>query len=68
MSLTNKHAIVTGGGTGIGLAIATALIENGASVSIMGRNLERLNAIADNHPKMHAIAVDITNQESVEKA
>ena len=68
MSLNNKHAIVTGGGTGIGLAIATALIENGASVSIMGRNLERLNAIADNHPKMHAIAVDITNQESVEKA
>lgn len=68
MSLTNIHAIVTGGGTGIGLAIASALINNGATVSIMGRNLERLNEIADNHPNMQAISVDITNQESVLKA
>ena len=68
MSLINKHAVVTGGGTGIGLAIANALIAEGATVSIMGRNLERLENIAEKEPKMHAISVDITNEDSVKNA
>ena len=40
MSLSNKHAVVTGGATGIGLAITKALINAGATVTIMGRNIE----------------------------
>lgn len=38
-SLENKSALVTGGGSGIGLACAGAFAKDGANVLIMGRNL-----------------------------
>ena len=37
MSVSGKHALVTGGGSGIGAAIALALAEAGAAVTICGR-------------------------------
>jgi 3-hydroxybutyrate dehydrogenase len=37
MQHRSKHAFVTGGGTGIGLAIARALAAEGAEVTITGR-------------------------------
>ena len=40
--LEGRHAIVTGGGRGIGLAIASALAERGASLTLMGRSMEHL--------------------------
>lgn len=68
MSLKNKHAIITGGGTGIGLAIANAFINEGATVTIMGRNLERLQKVSAQYNQMHAISVDITDENSVLEA
>ena len=38
-NLSGKHALVTGGGSGIGAAIAFALANAGASVTICGRRL-----------------------------
>ena len=45
--ITGKHALVTGGGTGVGRAIALALAETGVAVTICGRRKEQLAAVAD---------------------
>src|SRR5258708_17198490 len=39
---TGKHAIVTGGSSGIGLATAKLLVARGMNVSVLARNVERL--------------------------
>lgn len=44
MSLTDKVAVVTGGSSGIGLAIAGAFLRDGARVVIFGRNPDTLEA------------------------
>lgn len=46
--LSGHHAFITGGGSGIGLACARALLRDGARVSIMGRSRDKLDAaVAD---------------------
>ena len=46
MRLAGQHAVVTGGGTGIGAAIAEALAREGARVSLLGRRVDRLEQTA----------------------
>lgn len=60
MSLSGKHALVTGGGTGIGLATARALAAKGAIVTITGRRQSVLDDVAGNG--IHAIAMDVTDE------
>src|SRR5262249_25395165 len=49
-ALAGRHAVVTGGSRGIGLAVAAALTGAGASVSILGRNETSLkDAVAQGH-------------------
>jgi len=45
--LAKKRVLVTGGGSGIGLATARLLLQNDASVAITGRSLSRLRQAAD---------------------
>jgi NAD(P)-dependent dehydrogenase (short-subunit alcohol dehydrogenase family) len=44
--LAGQHAVVTGGGTGIGAAIADALAAEGANITLVGRRLEKLEETA----------------------
>ena len=46
MQLNGEHALVTGGGRGIGQACALALAQAGASVTVVGRNRRNIEAVA----------------------
>ena len=63
MTLTGKHALVTGGGTGIGLAIAQDLAAKGALVTITGRRQEVLDTVATGN--MTGMAMDVRDEDDV---
>lgn len=60
MDLVGKHALVTGGGTGIGLAIAQDLAARGAEVTITGRRKEVLEAVCAE--RMTPMAMDVQDE------
>jgi NAD(P)-dependent dehydrogenase (short-subunit alcohol dehydrogenase family) len=60
-ALDGKHALITGGGSGIGAAIARTLAYAGAAVSIGGRRAGPLEEVAASLPRAaKAIAADVT--------
>ncbi|MDV4143869.1 MULTISPECIES: SDR family NAD(P)-dependent oxidoreductase [Shimia] len=61
--LKGKHALITGGGTGIGLAIARALAAEGANVTITGRRRDVLEEQAGDG--LFAVQMDVADEESV---
>ena len=60
--LDNRHALITGGGTGIGAAIARALAGEGAAVSLAGRRQAPLENVAASLAKATAIVGDVTKE------
>ena len=66
-ALRGQHAVVTGAGRGIGAAIAAALAERGATLTLMGRDSARLGARAQ-ALAAHAVTVDIADADSVSAA
>jgi 3-hydroxybutyrate dehydrogenase len=63
--LCGKHALVTGGGTGIGAAIAMGLAEAGANVTITGRRSGPLEEQSARHKRITGITGDVCDQASV---
>lgn len=67
--LTDKVAVVTGAGSGIGEAIATLLHEEGAKVVLAGRNKEKLQNVANqlSQDSVKVVPTDVTKKEEVDE-
>jgi uncharacterized oxidoreductase len=65
MHISNNTIIVTGGGSGIGRALAEKFHAAGNQVIISGRNQQRLDAVAAENPGMAAMALDIVDAGSI---
>ena len=70
--LGNKVALVTGGGSGIGKAIAAQLAKNGAQVAIASRNAQRIHQtsaeLAGMGLSLMPLSMDVRDKSSVESA
>lgn len=71
--LRDLHALVTGGGSGIGAAVVRRLAAMGAAVSLVGRTPEPLRALAEELTEAHpqrfaAVPADVTDAAQVERA
>jgi NAD(P)-dependent dehydrogenase (short-subunit alcohol dehydrogenase family) len=64
-SLEQHHAFVTGGASGIGLAVTKALAAAGARVTIASRDIDRVNAVADEIEGVSGVALDVSDPDSI---
>jgi NAD(P)-dependent dehydrogenase (short-subunit alcohol dehydrogenase family) len=74
-SLAGQAGLVTGGGSGIGLACARHLVRDGASVTLMGRSDDRLRSAADAlvgdaaaGAQVHWVAGDASSEDDIAAA
>ena len=65
--LDGTHALITGGGTGIGAAIAVRLGGAGARITVVGRRSEPLQKVAGGLKTAQAVPFDVTDEAEVEE-
>lgn len=69
MNAAVRHALVTGGGQGIGAAVVHALRSQGMNVTVLGRRLDVLQAmVASDTAHLHAVTADVADPAQVECA
>ena len=77
LNLKGKHVLITGGSSGIGLAVAVKYAKMGANVTLIARNMKKLEdakkkveeAMGSSKNKCHIISLDTSSsQEAVTKA
>ena len=65
---SGRAAIVTGGGSGLGLAVATRMVAEGATVMLWDANAAGLSGARVTSKAQFAIEVDVTNAAAVAAA
>jgi uncharacterized oxidoreductase len=63
MNMTNRTVLITGGGSGIGFALAKALIERGNVVVAVGRDADKLERARAAVPGLRTFVADVTNEQ-----
>lgn len=65
MRLSENTVLITGGASGIGLAMAEAFLFHRSTVIVCGRNQAKLKDLADKHPDINTICCDVADEEQV---
>ncbi len=64
MKITDNTVMITGGASGIGLALTRAFLENGSRVIVVGRNPDKLAEVKQSHTDIVTHICDISKPES----
>jgi len=65
MKQSKQTVLITGGSSGIGLALAKNFLKNDNTVIITGRNLRKLEKVKAENPKIHIFQSDVTDDVEV---
>lgn len=63
--LAGLRVAITGGTSGLGLALVAALHEAGAAVAFVARRAERVHDVARTYPGTHGLAADVSRKEEI---
>ena len=67
MEPKNNRVLITGGGSGIGLALAKRFVQEGNEVTIVGRTLEKLLNVQHEFPQIQIATADLTDINSLKQ-
>jgi uncharacterized oxidoreductase len=63
MNFSNNTVLITGGGSGIGLSLASHFVQNGSTVIICGRNKSKLDEAKVKHPQITTYVCDLAKTD-----